>query len=253
MTRMELTGISCLITGSTGTLGRAIALTLARAGADCVCHYHLRADLAGDLAGQIVRLGRKAMILQADLRSPQEIDDLVDKAFAFGSLRVVVNSAAMFGRRKLADISAQSFREILDTNLVAPLLITRAWVRKMLSPGSPADKIGQLHAKIINIADIGALHPWAGYAEYCASKAGLVAITKSLAKELAPAITVNAIAPGIVTWPESFDPQHKEKAIAHIPLKRFAMPEEIADAALFLITNDYITGQVLQIDGGRGI
>jgi NAD(P)-dependent dehydrogenase (short-subunit alcohol dehydrogenase family) len=244
MTRMELTGISCLITGSTGTLGRAIALALAHAGADCVCHYHLRADLAGDLAGQIVRLGRKAMILQADLRSPQQIDDLVDKAFAFGSLRVIINSAAMFGKRKLSDITPQSFHDILDTNLAAPLLISRAFVKKLPT---------NTQAKIINLADIGALHPWAGYAEYCASKAGLVAITKSLAKELAPAIAVNALAPGIVTWPESFDQQHKEKAIAHIPLKRFAMPEEIADAVLFLIANDYITGQVLEIDGGRGI
>jgi pteridine reductase len=242
---MELANISCLITGSTGTLGTAIALALARGGADCVCHYHTRADLAGELAGQIVRLGRKAMILQADLRSPDQIEDLMEKAFGFGSLRIIVNSAAVFGRRKLADITPQSIRDILDTNLTAPLLLSQAFVKKMPSQNIPA--------KIINIADIGALHPWAGYAEYCASKAGLVAITQSLAKELAPAITVNAIAPGIVTWPESLDQEHKQKAIAHIPLKRFAKPEEIADTVLFLAANDYVTGQVIQVDGGRSI
>jgi pteridine reductase len=242
---MELANISCLITGSTGTLGTAIALALARGGADCVCHYRSRADLAGELAGQIIRLGRKAMVLQADLRSPDQIEDLMEKAFGFGTLRVIVNSAAMFGRRKLAEITPQSIRDILDTNLAAPLLISRAFAKKRASQNTPA--------KIINMADIGALHPWAGYAEYCASKAGLVAITKSLAKELAPAITVNAIAPGIVTWPESLDEEHRQKAIAHIPLKRFAQPEEIADTVLFLVANDYVTGQVIQVDGGRGI
>ena len=242
---MKLSNISCLITGSTGTLGRAIALALARGGTDCVCHYHTHADIAGDLAGQIVRLGRKAMVLQADLRSPEQIDDLMDKAFGFGPLRVVINSAAVFGRRKLPDISPQSIHEIIETNLAAPLLISRAFVKR-LAPQNTS-------AKIINIADIGAMHPWAGYAEYCASKAGLIAITKSLAKELAPAITVNAVAPGIVTWPESMGEEKKQKAISHIPLKRFAQPEEIADAVLFLVANDYITGQVLQVDGGRGI
>jgi NAD(P)-dependent dehydrogenase (short-subunit alcohol dehydrogenase family) len=242
---MELANISCLITGSTGTLGTAIALALARGGADCICHYHTRADLAGELAGQIVRLGRKAMILQADLRNPDQIEDLMDKAFGFGSLRIIVNSAAVFGRRKLADITPQSIRDILDTNLTAPLLLSRAFAKKITSQNTPA--------KIINMADIGALHPWAGYAEYCASKAGLVAITQSLAKELAPAITVNAIAPGIVTWPESLDEEHMQRAIAHIPLKRFAQPEEIADTVLFLVANDYVTGQVIQVDGGRGI
>jgi pteridine reductase len=242
---MELANISCLITGSTGTLGTAIALALARGGADCVCHYRLRADLAGELAGQIIRLGRKAMVLQADLRNPDQIEDLMEKAFGFGSLRIIVNSAAVFGRRKLADITPQSIRDILDTNLIAPLLLSRAFVKKMPAQNTPA--------KIINIADVGALRPWAGYAEYCASKAGLIAITQSLAKELAPAITVNAIAPGIVTWPESLDLEHKQRAIAHIPLKRFAKPEEIADTVLFLVANDYVTGQVIPVDGGRSI
>jgi pteridine reductase len=242
---MELANISCLITGSTGTLGTAIALALARGGADCVCHYHTRADLAGQLAGQIVRMGRKALILQADLRSPEQIEDLMDKASGFGALRVVVNSAAMFGRRKLSEITPQSIRDILDMNLAAPLLISRAFAKKLAPQNTPA--------KIINMADIGALHPWAGYAEYCASKAGLIAITQSLAKELAPMITVNAIAPGIVTWPETLDEEHMQRAISYIPLKRFAQPEEIADTVLFLVANDYVTGQVIAVDGGRGI
>ena len=250
---MELVNISCLITGSTGTIGRAIALALARGGADCVCHYHTRADLAGQLAGQIVRLGRRAMVLQADLRQPEQIDGLLEKACGFGSLRILVNSAAIFSQKKLAEITPQSIRDILDMNLAAPLLAARAFVKRLSIENIFPDKTGQVRAKIINLADLGALRPWAGYAEYCASKAGLIAMTKSLAKELAPTVTVNAIAPGIVTWPESLDEQHRQKALSHIPLGRFARPEEIAEAVLFLATNDYITGQVLQVDGGRGI
>jgi pteridine reductase len=250
---MELANIGCLITGSTGTLGGAIAMALARAGADCVCHYHTRADRAGQLAGDIVRLGRKAMVLQADLRSPEQIDELFEKASGFGPIQVLVNSAAVFGRRKLDEITPQSIREILDMNLAAPLLVSRAFVKKAAGQNIAAGKSGSVRAKIINIADIGGLHPWAGYAEYCASKAGLIAMTQSLAKELAPAITVNAVAPGIVTWPESLDEAHKQKAISRIPLGRFASPEEVAEAVVFLIRNDYVTGQILQIDGGRGI
>jgi pteridine reductase len=250
---MELTNTGCLITGSTGVVGGAIAMALARAGADCVCHYHTQAERAGQLAGDIVRLGRKAMVLQADLRSPEAIDDLLEKASGFGPVRVLVNSAAVFGRRKLDDITPQSIREILDMNLAAPLLISRAFVRKFVGQAGGAASINPIRAKIINIADIGGQHPWAEYAEYCASKAGLIAMTQALAKELAPTITVNAVAPGIVTWPESLDETHKQKAISRIPLGRFAAPEEIAEAVVFLIRNDYITGQILQIDGGRGI
>jgi NAD(P)-dependent dehydrogenase (short-subunit alcohol dehydrogenase family) len=247
---MELTNIGCLITGSTGTLGGAIAMALARAGADCVCHYHTRADRAGQLAGDIVRLGRRAMVLQADLRNPEQIDELFEKASGFGPIQVLVNSAAVFGRRKLGEITPQSIREILDMNLAAPLLVSRAFVKKSAGQTGGAASVNQVRAKIINIADIGGLHPWAEYAEYCASKAGLIAMTQSLAKELAPAITVNAVAPGIVTWPESLDEQHKQKAISRIPLGRFALPEEVAEAVVFLARHDYITGQVLQIDGG---
>ncbi len=248
---MELTNKCCLVTGSTGTLGKAITLALARAGADCICHYHSRAELAGQLAGEVVRLGRRAMLLQADLRQPQEIEALFEKARMFGSLRVLVNSAAMFGRRNLADITAQTVRDILDTNLIAPLLLSQGFVKLLKAENN--NKNGNGCAKIINIADVGGLRPWAGYAEYCASKAGLIGMTKSLAKELAPKITVNAIAPGIVTWPEPPDHPGTQKQLARIPVGRFGKSEEIADTVLYLLQNDYVTGQVIQVDGGAAI
>ena len=97
------------------------------------------------------------------------------------------------------------------------------------------------------------MHPWANYVLYCSSKAGLIGATKALAKEFAPAICVNAVAPGIVTWPEDFDEEKRKKQISMIPLKRFAKAEEIAQAVVSLLKNDYITGQVLCVDGGRSI
>jgi pteridine reductase len=216
-----------------------------------VCHYHSRADLAGQLAGEVVRLGRKAMLLQADLRQPQEIEALFEKVCTFGTLRVLVNSAAMFGRRNLAEITPQTVRDILDTNLIAPLLLSQGLVKLLRAENnSNNNKNGNGCAKIINIADVGGLRPWAGYAEYCASKAGLIGMTKCLAKELAPKITVNAIAPGIVTWPQPPDNPSTQKQLARIPLGRFAMPEEIAETVLYLLKNDYVTGQVIQVDGG---
>jgi len=250
---MELTNTCCLVTGSTGTLGRAITLALARAGADCVCHYHSRADLAGQLAGEVVRLGRKAMLLQADLRQPQAIEALFEKARTFGPLRVLVNSAAMFGRRTLAEITPETVRDILDMNLAAPLLLSQGFVKLLKAENNQNHKNGNGCAKIINIADVGGLRPWAGYAEYCASKAGLIGMTKALAKELAPQITVNAIAPGIVTWSQPVEHPGTQKQLARIPLGRFAKPEEIADTVLYLLKNDYVTGQVIQVDGGAAM
>jgi NAD(P)-dependent dehydrogenase (short-subunit alcohol dehydrogenase family) len=248
---MELTNRCCLITGSTGTLGKAITLAMARAGADCICHYHSHADAAGQLAGEVVRLGRKAMLLQADLRQPQEIEALFEKARTFGALRMLVNSAAMFGRRNLADITPQTARDILDTNLIAPLLLSQGFVKLLKAENHQKNENGC--AKIINIADVGGMHPWAGYAEYCMSKAGLIGLTKVLAKELAPQITVNAIAPGIVTWPQPPEHPGTQKQLARIPLGRFAKPEEIVDTVLYLLNNDYVTGQVIQVDGGAAI
>ncbi len=238
---MELSGISCVVTGSTGVIGRAIALSLAGAGADCICHYHMRADLAEELAGQVVRLGRKARVVQADLRQAGQIDRLFEPIRVFFPLRLLVNSAAVFCRRALGDINASTLADMMSLNLTAPLLTSAAFVRA----------IGQGQGKIINLADVGGLHPWAHYAEYCASKAALIAITKSLAKELAPRITVNAIAAGIVTHPQ--DLAAEQKLLSRIPAGRFGVPEEIAAAALFLAQNDYITGQVIQADGGRYI
>jgi pteridine reductase len=244
---MDLTGTTAIITGSTGTLGKAIALALAEAGCNCICHYHTNQLAAGVLIEQITALGPQAVAVCADLAKP----DQIEKLFAETILpppRILVNSAAVFSRQKLAEVTFVDAQKVLNTNLVAPILLCRRFVQ-----GVPACESKEPAAKIINLVDVGASRPWAEYSVYCASKAGLVAVTKSLAKELAPRICVNAIAPGIITWQNDLDDKQKKRQLCHIPAGRAGTLEEITSALLFLIENDYITGQVLNIDGGRCI
>jgi NAD(P)-dependent dehydrogenase (short-subunit alcohol dehydrogenase family) len=135
-------------------------------------------------------------------------------------------------------------------NLTAPILTAQHFVRIVKNDVPQTDSP---IAKIINIADVGGIRPWAEYTLYCASKAGLISVTKSLAKELAPAICVNAIAPGLATWPENFSEQAKQRQLQRIPIGRIADPKDISNAIVFLLKNDYITGQTLNVDGGRCI
>jgi pteridine reductase len=244
---MELNGTTAIITGSTGILGRAIALALAEAGSNCICHYHTNQLGAQELVQKIQGMSRKAFAVCADLSKPEQ----VEKLFAETILpppNILINSAAVFSRQKLSEVTFVDSQAVLNTNLVAPILLSRKFVQGIPASGSDGPA-----AKIINIVDVGASRPWAEYSVYCASKAGLVAVTKSLAKELAPRICVNAIAPGIITWQDDLDDRQKKRQLSHIPAGRVGDLEEITSALLFLLENDYITGQTINIDGGRAI
>jgi len=245
---MKLEGKTAIITGSTGGLANAIALALADAGCDCVCHYHNNRDFAEKLVGKIQQKGRKAAAVGADLRRPEEIDGLFREATSLGEVRVLINAAAMFARQGLDEVTFEKAQEVLAVNLTGPIIASREFARIV-----PASEGGQVAGKIVNIADVGGIRPWAKYTLYCASKAGLISATQSLAKELAPRICVNAVAPGLVTWPEGFSDKAKERQLARIPLARIARAEDITDAVIFLLGNDYVTGQVVSVDGGRGI
>ncbi len=135
-------------------------------------------------------------------------------------------------------------------NLIVPIFMSRAFAEK-ITAAFPNSKT--VVGKIINISDVGGIRPWAGYVAYCSSKAGLIGATKALAKELSPAICVNSVAPGMVTWPQNFDESKKQRQLSLIPAGRIAEPAEIAEAVISLLENDYITGQVLNVDGGRCI
>ncbi len=250
MVLMKLEAITAVITGSTGRVGFAIAKALAAAGCNCVCHYNTNKQRALQLTEHIVKMQRKACAVAADLTKPEQIDRLFTRAAELGTPQVLINSAAVFSTQPLPDITFQQAQRIFSLNLTAPILTAKLFAENLRQRfGTVSYVVG----KIINIADVGAIRPWARHALYCSSKAGLIAATKALARELAPSVCVNAVAPGIVTWPESFDQTRKSRQLSFIPLKRTADPVEIADAVVFLLRNDYITGQVINVDGGRCI
>lgn len=247
---MELRGKSAIITGSSGRLGSEIAKALAMAGCNCICHYNQHEQKTEELVKQIQSLGVKALAIEADLTKPEEIEGLFEKASEFGTPQILINSAAVFSRQLLAEVVFDEAQRVLNLNLIAPILTSRAFAKMVNSKFSDAEAtVG----KIINIADVGGVRPWAGYVLYCSSKAGLIGATRALAKELAPAICVNSIAPGVVTWPSDVDEAEKQRQLKFIPAGRIAEPKEVADAVIFLLRNDYITGQVLNVDGGRCI
>lgn len=250
---MEIQGLTAIVTGSTGQLGRAIALGLAARGMDCVCHYYRDAATAESVAGEIGAMGRQAAAIQADLGCEEEIEGLFEQATALGRVRVLVNSAAVFERCPLGELTGETAGRTLGVNLAGPMLTSRYFVRLLTAEGLDWRTAKLPFAKIVNLADVAAAKPWAEYAAYCASKAGLIGLTKALAKELAPGILVNAVAPGIVTWPGGMDGDEERKQLGRIPVGRFGTAAEIVRSVLFLLENDYITGQILSVDGGRSI
>jgi len=247
---MKLNNTTAVITGSTGRLGSAIALALAKAGCNCLCHYHKNKQRAADLVKQVQSLASNALAVAADLTNPNQIEHLFEKAKAFDSPQILINSAAVFSKQPLNEVNFQETQEILNLNLTAAILTSREFAEMIKEKFHDAKTAT---AKIINISDIGGIRPWANYVVYCSSKAGLIGATKALAKELAPAVCVNSVAPGLLNWPDDPDEDEKKRQLALIPMARIAEPKDVTDAIIFLLKNDYITGQVLNVDGGRCI
>jgi pteridine reductase len=230
-----------LVTGSAKRLGRAVALRLAQEGADVVVHYHSSQAEARETVSEVEKLGRRGIALAADLASVSEIQRLFQQTFDhFGRLDILVNNAANFLPTEFASTSEKLWNESLDTNLKAPFFCAQA----------AAPLLKQSRGVIINFADIGGLLPWPGYIPHCVSKAGVIMLTKCLAKALAPDVRVNAIAPGTITMSE--DPSEWETDfIRRTPLHRPGTTEDVADAVSFLVHSNFVTGQVLVLDGGR--
>ena len=247
---MEIKNTTAVITGSTGNLGSAIALALAGAGCNCICGYQKNRGAAETLIGRINELGREAVAVAADLRSPGQIEEMFEQGEDMDRPRILINSAGVFSRQPLSEVTFENARAVLDINLATPILMSKGFAEVVTEYFSEAANPA---AKIINIADIGGIVPWAGYSLYCASKAGLIAATKSLAKELAPRICVNAVSPGIITMPAGLDSEQKRRQLATIPAARFGLTQEIVSAIMFLLENDYITGQTITVDGGKTI
>jgi len=247
---MEIKGKTAIITGVTGRLAGAIVLMMAKAGANCVCIYHKNKTEAKKLKTALQKLRTKNLFIQADLTVPGNIEKVFADIERFAKPRILINAAAVFEKKLIEDVSFEYVRKMLDINFAAAMEMTQKFVKlvrkKIKQEQKPA-------AKIINITDIAAQRPPAGFSIYCASKAALIAATKSLAKELAPDFTVNAVSPGIINWHKDITAKQKKKILAHIPAGRAGKPEEVAQAVRLLIENDYITGQIINVDGGRSI
>src|SRR5579859_2405130 len=230
-----------LVTGASRRIGRAVALRLAREGADVAVHYHKSAKDAEATVAQIEKAGRKSIARQADLCNVADIKKMFRQtAERFGRLDILVNSAANFLHAQVADVTEELWDTALNTNLKAPFFCAQA----------AAPLLKQSHGVIINFADIGGILPWPEYIAHCASKAGVIMLTKCLAKALAPEVRVNAIAPGTITM--SGDPSEWEADfIRRAPLHRTGTPDDVADAVSYLVSARFMTGQILVLDGGR--
>jgi NAD(P)-dependent dehydrogenase (short-subunit alcohol dehydrogenase family) len=236
-----LIGKVALVTGSGKRLGRATALRLAKSGCGVTIHYNNSKAEAESVVAEIEKLGRKAIAVKADLAQLSDIRNLAQAAaHEFGRIDILVNSAANFLHASMTSTTEQIWDAALDTNLKAPFFLSQA----------AAPYLRRTKGCIINFADIGGIMGWPGYISHSVSKAGVIMLTKTLAKELAPEIRVNAIAPGTITMPGD-PPEWESDFIKRAPLKRSGTPQDITDTVLFLAQSTFITGQVIVVDGGR--
>jgi pteridine reductase len=234
-------GRVALVTGAAKRLGRAVALRLAQEGADVVIHYRSSEADARSAVAEIEKFGRRGVAIAADLNSVADIKRLfAEAAKQFGRLDILVNSAANFLPSRTVSTTEEVWDASLDANLRAPFFCAQA--------AAPLLRRGK--GCIINFADTGGLLGWPGYIAHSVSKAGVVMLTKVLAKSLAPEVRVNAIAPGTISMPG--DPPEWEADFAKLaPLHRTGAPSDIANAVLFLVQAEFMTGQTLVLDGGR--
>lgn len=235
-----------LVTGAAKRLGRAIALELAASGCDVAVHYCTSAPEADEVVNLVTRAGRRAIAVSADLSERDSPRTMVERVCAeLGGLDVLVNNASVFEADPPGGFDFDHWQAMLTVNALAPAALIEA-------AAGPLTKSG--NGKVINLADISAERPWRTHVAYCASKAALVSLTKAYARRLAPRVQVNGVSPGIAIFPEEYSPGLRGKLIDRVPLKRAGEPRDVAALVRFLVdTTDYITGQIINVDGGRSI
>ncbi len=247
MNDVSLASKVAVVTGAARRVGAAIARRLHGAGASVVLHYRSSDAEAAQLEKELnaARAG-SAVRMKADLLAPVAPQALVNAARQhFGRLDFLVNNASAFYPTRLGEIEAGHWDELVGSNVRAPLFLAQAAAPQLALAGGA----------IVNIADIHAERPLKGYVVYSLAKAALVALTRSLALELAPSVRVNAVAPGAIAWPEDgqFESAERARIVATTPLARTGTAEEVAQAVHFLCAASFVTGQVLAVDGGRSI
>lgn len=241
---MELTGRVALVTGAGHRLGRAIAVALGARGMHVAVHFRESAAGAEETHRLITGAGGAAAIFASDLAAPAAPETLVDAVAAhFGALDVLVNSAAVMERTPVSEVTVAQWDAMFALNLRAPFFAAQAAARVMGARGGA----------IVNIADLAAFETWTGYVPHGITKAGVVQMTRALAHALAPAVRVNAVAPGVVLLPTGWDEAAAERLRRTTPLATIGTPEDVVRAVLFLLESDFVTGETILVDGGRHV
>jgi pteridine reductase len=235
-----------LVTGAGRRLGRAIAVALGERGMRVAVHYNSSAAGAEETRAQITRAGGRAAVVQADLAIAESAASLASAVHReFGALDVLVNSAAVMERTPFGSVTAGGWDAMFAINLRAPFLLTQAAAPHLArTDGGGA---------VVNIADLAAFETWPGYVPHSITKAGIVQMTRALARVMAPLVRVNAVAPGAVLLPDDWTPEQGARLESTTPLRRLGTPDDVVQAVLYLLEADYVTGETLIVDGGRHV
>ena len=240
MTLRRLQGQTALITGAAKRIGREIAVALAEEGVNIVIHYRSSAQEAEELYGHLAAQGVKSWLVSADFENAEETETLIEQSIEIaGSLDILVNSASMFPESTLNDVSFEDLVQNVQVNAWAPFVLSREFARR----------VGR--GKIVNLLDSRLNgYDWSHVA-YFLSKHVFSVLTEMTALEFAPEITVNGVAPGLILPPPGKDESYLDPLVDTVPLKRHGSPRDIAEAVIYLLKSDFMTGHVIHVDGGR--
>ena len=240
---MKIAGRNALITGGAHRVGRALTLALAAAGADVFIHYNSSSGPAAETAAEVHELGRRAAIGAANLSDPTSAAPLLDTAAAeLGPISILVNSASGFPTDALADVTLDSLHAAHDLTLATPVLLTQAFAAAL-----PAAETGV----VLNVTDVRTATPYRTHFSYIIAKGGLDTFTKAAAVALAPQVRVNAVALGVILPPPGEDAAFAQRLADDLPMQRPGGTDPVAEAALMLISNDFVTGEIVRVDGGQ--
>jgi len=241
---VDLCGRVALVTGAGRRVGRALAVGLGTQGMQVAVHYHASDRGARETADLVARAGGTATLFSADLTSLDAPEQLArDVVGRLGALDVLVNSSAVMERTPLGEVTATAWDAMMALNLRAPFLLAQA----------AAPHLSQRQGAIVNIADLAAFETWPAYIPHGISKAGVVYMTRALARALAPGVRVNAVAPGAVLLPDGWTEDDAARLRESTPLARLGSPQDVVDAMLYLLHSDYVTGETVIVDGGRHV
>ena len=240
---MNPQGKTALITGGAHRVGKAITLALARAGANVVINYRSSAQAAQDTASAARALGVQALPVQANIADNGQVRAMIQLAGEqFGGVDILVNSASFYRQTPFPTEDHRGWLQVTRIGIDGPYYCANAVAPGMLARGQGV---------IVNITDLSAFEPWPGFIAHSVSKAALMALTRQLALELAPAVRVNAVAPGPVLPPDDYSPERIARTADKTLLGRWGTPEDVAEAVLYFVRADYVTGDILFIDGGE--